>query len=450
MKAKKSQSTAGEQGTALLITLFLVMLVGILLPPVLQRAVFHHSNAFRESLYLSAFHVAEAGIEEGVWHLSYDKQKLWESWETSNGEMYFKPKSVFRDADFNQVGEYVVRIDQPIPLQTSVNIGPMGAVLPFPITSQSEPVITAVAGVPDIASIGSQVRVVRVNARARTIFSLGLFSDTDLEISGENILNSFDSRLGSYSTGSNAFNNIDVGANNNIYLSGMPLLDGDAAAGSSVVLTGEDAQITGEVEGGISRVDLPRFGDAVEAAKLQNDNADIPQAVKAEGKLVDGYDPNTGRLNVAAEAILSLPGGTKENPKIYYFSEAKLNGNSQIHLDGYAIIFTDGDLDFTGGTFINNAGNGSAEQLLIFSSGDMSTEIGLNGGAGFAGAVYAPDAEVTLTGGGHFFGAAVGGSVTLGGNGQFHYDEALGDTGTIAFFEVAEWVERAPTYPSES
>jgi hypothetical protein len=37
----------------------------------------------------------------------------------------------------------------------------------------------------------------------------------------------------------------------------------------------------------------------------------------------------------------------------------------------------------------------------------------------------------------------VAGKIDFQGNAEFHYDEALGETGLIAFFEIAKWVEKA-------
>jgi hypothetical protein len=50
----------------------------------------------------------------------------------------------------------------------------------------------------------------------------------------------------------------------------------------------------------------------------------------------------------------------------------------------------------------------------------------VQGGADAGLAFYAPNANVFITGGGDVFGAVVGKTVEMGGNGEFHYDEALG------------------------
>jgi hypothetical protein len=192
----------------------------------------------------------------------------------------------------------------------------------------------------------------------------------------------------------------------------------------------------------LTKIDLPLVNAEVAAAKLANNNADIPPAVKSNGQLVNAYNAGTGALSIAAGATLTLPGGTPGNPKVYYLSSAKMGGNSSLVVTGNVIIFTDGNLDFTGGTVINNGGGGPPDKFMVYSSGGPETLVGVHGGAGFCGALYAPQAKVVLTGNGDIYGAAVGGKVNISGNGQFHYDEAMGDVGVIAFFEVAEWIEK--------
>ncbi|MCB9767973.1 MAG: hypothetical protein H6751_07490 [Candidatus Omnitrophica bacterium] len=445
-----NNSSRKDKGMALLMALFLTLLAGLLVTPILDRAVFHHNDAFREQRYITALHLAEAGIEDGIWHLSYDKEDEWTGWDVSNDEVYEKNRSTFYDTSGNAVGEFEIEILNPIPLGTQIDIGPLGSALPFPIISNSEPTIIATAGIPDIETVGSEVRVIEVEAKARTVFSLGLFSDEDLELGGTTVVDSFDSRDGFYGVGGNIYSNGDAGSNHDILLNGTPIIDGDASAGGSVVLVGNNAEITGEVEGGMTKIDLPPVNTLVDAAKLENDNADIPQAVKSNGQLVDAFNPSTGELNVVSGATLTLPGGTQDNPKVYYLSSSNLGGNSNLIVDGHVVIFTDGNLDWNGGTVVNNGGSGPPERLMIYSSGTLDTDITINGGAGYAGVIYAPDAHITLTGGGDIYGAAVGGKVDVSGNGEFHYDEALGDVGLIAFFEVNEWNEKPRPWETAS
>ncbi|MCA9445851.1 MAG: hypothetical protein KC931_01960 [Candidatus Omnitrophica bacterium] len=435
-----------EKGAVLLMALFLTMLAGLLIVPVLQRAVFHHNDAFREQNYISALHIAEAGIEEAIWQLTHaDQDEEWEGWDTSNPDMYKLDKIDFKDFQGNALGEYEVYVVDPLGESDLIGIGALGAQVPFNIQFTGQPTLYCVAGVPDIDSVGSEVRVIQVGTDEKSAFSLGLFSDDDLEMGGTSNVDSFDSRVGFYGVNGNVNSNGDAGSNGDILLSGTPIIDGDAAAGGNVVV-GNNATITGDVQGGMTHIDLPPVNDLVAAAKVNNNNNEIPDAIKSNGQTSSAYNSGNQTLNVASGATLTLPGGTVDNPKVYYFSSSQLNGNSKIELDGYAIIFTDGDLTWNGGTVVNNGGFGPPEKLLIMSSGLMDKEIKINGGAGFAGAIYAPSSQLKLTGGGDVYGAAVAGKIDVIGNGAFHYDEALGGTGISLGFKISEWVEKPRTW----
>jgi hypothetical protein len=71
-------------------------------------------------------------------------------------------------------------------------------------------------------------------------------------------------------------------------------------------------------------------------------------------------------------------------------------------------------------------------------------EIKLHGNGAFSGAVYAPNAELNLKGGGNsgvLFGAAVAYEIVIVGNYEFHYDEALDDFNTRREFRITRWRE---------
>ena len=60
--------------------------------------------------------------------------------------------------------------------------------------------------------------------------------------------------------------------------------------------------------------------------------------------------------------------------------------------------------------------------------------------SGFAAAVYAPNANLTLNGKADFYGAAVVNSATFNGHSSFHYDECLSSL-TGFSYTVSSWNE---------
>jgi hypothetical protein len=68
----------------------------------------------------------------------------------------------------------------------------------------------------------------------------------------------------------------------------------------------------------------------------------------------------------------------------------------------------------------------------------------LSGTSSFIGAIYAPEAVLTLNGGGNsnnLMGAAIVKQVTLNGHYDFHYDEALASWGPAKSFTANSWQE---------
>ena len=79
-------------------------------------------------------------------------------------------------------------------------------------------------------------------------------------------------------------------------------------------------------------------------------------------------------------------------------------------------------VDFTGGTFTNSSYDPSRFQILYAGTGTMK----LTGGSATAATVYAPDAGVTMAGGGNFYGSILSKQFTDTGGASVHYDRSLG------------------------
>jgi hypothetical protein len=72
------------------------------------------------------------------------------------------------------------------------------------------------------------------------------------------------------------------------------------------------------------------------------------------------------------------------------------------------------------------------------------TSISWGGSSTFIGDIYAPEADMTLTGGGsgnNFMGASVTKTLTLNGHFSYHFDEALLKYGPKRPYVPASWQE---------
>ena len=74
-----------------------------------------------------------------------------------------------------------------------------------------------------------------------------------------------------------------------------------------------------------------------------------------------------------------------------------------------------------------------------------NTRVGFNGNAAYIGTIYAPNADLSLGGGGNntydFIGASVSNTVSMNGHFNFHYDEALANMNGGGNYVITAWNE---------
>jgi len=103
-----------------------------------------------------------------------------------------------------------------------------------------------------------------------------------------------------------------------------------------------------------------------------------------------------------------------------------------------------GNLD-VGGTGMVNLTNVPQDMLIYGTAAEGAGQIvKLHGNGALTAAVYAPNAALSLKGGGSggvFNGAAVANTIVIVGNYEFHYDEALNDFGAESSYKINRWRE---------
>lgn len=177
-----------------------------------------------------------------------------------------------------------------------------------------------------------------------------------------------------------------VKSNGVVSLGGSARILGDVSA-STITVSG-NAKITGQRFSGVAPlVSAPLYMPVfVEIASNTNSNVLIPAKYLVGGKLV-----------MDAKAELTLSTG------VYYFSGIDLKGGASVVLNGKVDILVAGDVSIAGGSSFNAAG--PSVKLNIFLS--TASSLSFAGGGNLAAYVYAPYADLKLTGnallGGHYF-----------------------------------------------
>jgi hypothetical protein len=262
-----------------------------------------------------------------------------------------------------------------------------------------------------IFGIASQDLSATAVAKSTPIMCGAFIGLNSVSISGGSYTDSYDSYAGPYDAAS-AGDKGTVCSNGDISLSGeSSVVHGDAhpGPGYSVSIDG-GAAVTGATAA-LTRLLTEGPTDSGGAATT-NDNGKIPLSANGNDPLALGY------FRLSGGDSLTLPPGT------YYFSKLELVGESSLEITGKTFIYVTGNVHAGSGTLTNATQIPSNLQLYA-----MGSSVTLSGGAQMHAVIYAPTADISLTGGNSdFFGMMVGASLTLSGGGGLHADTAISGT----------------------
>lgn len=415
-----------RRGSVLAVALIFSVALGILTATYLQLAMSEFRRA-EESLHFNGLiNLAEAGAEEAAWALIHED---WTGWLRPDTQFAWKRMRGI-PAGGGREGSVLIMVDG---------------------YQEDKPILTIESQVtsPRQRTFTKQIRM---ELQYRSLFANGLTARDLLRFVGGNAaIDSYDSRNGNYQPGVNRNDRGTAGSllveNDSVDI-GNGMVWGYVATGGGDPAVGPTGWIRGEDTVGTPRIDWDRV--------TKDFYADFPPVEQPTGS-----------------GIGSLPGGNNKNlgnpgtVQTYRLEELKVQSTETININGPVVLIIDGDSDIKG--TLNVTSNGS---LTVYAKGDFvvggngevnntnvpsalviygtnSTELGqeikLHGNGILSAAVYAPNALLSLRGGGNqgeMFGAAVAFQVFVNGNYQFHYDEALDDFfGPRPTFRLRRWQE---------
>jgi hypothetical protein len=403
---------------------------------------------FRSYHWTQALHLAEAGIEEGFYEMNY-RHEYGSGFLASNGWQpiggviaalqplretdagYSKTVTNLTDADGNIIGNYTVQVINP---------------------DSDTPYILAQGSVAN-APYGIQVtRLTKTVLERGALFSFGLFSKAQISGNGNIYTDSYVSNNPAYSTNgqytySKRRGNGDIATNstdsNAISLVGNAEVNGSAAVGPGGSLTvGGNASVgplgtpSGQVAEGYFRNDMAMD---VPDAELPADFSTL--TATAKGNITTSQTLTSGDYWATA---VNLSGTNKVtfsgNVRLYVTGDFSSTGNALVTLiPGSKVeIYCVGSFSISGNGDINKSS--TPDKLQIFGVGASASFV-ISGNGEINAAVYAPRSNVTISGNGDISGAVIANSITLNGNANFHYDEALKQTGPPSGYRVRSWEE---------
>lgn len=396
--------------SALIITLIFVMTIAGILGTYLVMVLNSDKLVVRSQYWNSALAIAEAGIEEGLTAVNSGISNSLSSGVTRN----------------LNGGTYTVWYNVASGTNLVANITSIGTVT-VPIT-------------------GDKIsRTVVVKASQSALFLMGLVAIYNIDFNGNSVAsdswnsyNPFQSTNGLYNgyVGTNG----DVASVYGIVNIGKHTICGNLFLGPDATYTSGAGQVTGTI---YTDANL-NFKDAALPTNNANGNPiswnSAPTSNNTHTITNSGYYTISDSYPVVVNPGLNV---TLDVQTPSWAPNALNIGGSTTNSANVALYLESGSITL-GGNSSGGASGNRPGNLIVYGLPAV-TSITLSGKSSFIGAIYAPEATLTLNGGGNGYnimGAVVGKSVTLNGHYDFHYDTALATNSINRGFVVASWQEQ--------
>lgn len=420
-----------QSGSALTIAIILSIVVAAVVGSFLKMATNELRMADRGFMQNAVLNVAEMGADDAAWSLINED---WDGW--------------------TQVGDVMVKQST----NHDLGNGSSATFTTFVYDYDSNPIVFTEGKTTDSRG-NNVVKQIRLELSTRGYFANGMTAKDGITFVGGNAyVDSYNSGDGvyNYSTNSNdegsvgsvsvAIDSVDIG---NATIRGYVATGGaNPAVGSNGKIFGDDSDLAA--------------GENVDWSRVSTDfYADFPDVDPPT------YSGANTSLTVSGTTVVGA-GGTADFPVVYDIESLDIaNRNHTLEVVGHVVIITSGDSDIKGEIKITSTGsltwysdgditvggNGVANEtnvpskMMIYGTNDTpgDTLIKLHGNGFMTAAVYAPNSNLDLKGGGNsgaMFGAVVANEIFMNGNYSFHYDEALADFGGDSnSFKMDDWRE---------
>jgi hypothetical protein len=420
---KRFKGKHEEKGFVLILGIIVMAFLLLLMAPFLFQLSNQHQSTERASRYITAFSLAEAGIDRAIWELNHGDITSW-SGDSSARELTI---SDFQSSEGNVVGSIAITIFNP---------------------ESENPVIEATGKVAGAAPVKTArtAQVVLKRGDPPPLFDYAVFGQETIDVNSNALVDSYDSRLGSYGgsnagssgnvgTNSTAYGSIDLAANAKIYGSAYTGPESDPA---EAIITRSNAIISGD-RGALSEAKLMPSVTAPEDLAYRGD-------YDLGGTGVDTISESGqyASFNLRSNAKVTITGDVT----LYVTGDFSMQSNTQLEIaEGARLtLFLGGSFEQDSNTQINNL-NKKPSNLVILGTDSFDGQMQWNSNSQFWGAVYVPKANVDFNSNADFFGAIVGRSVnSISSNARIHYDVALSDSivdfGGDYPYVVKSWQEK--------
>jgi len=295
----------------------------------------------------------------------------------------------------------------------------------------------------NVSGIQRQVQA-QIAKQSQSPFTCAVFGKNSVSVSGNGKTDSYNSNQGAYGS-LNVGSNGDIGTNGvvagAITLSGNAKVYGDTATGpGGTVVIGGNAAVYGATTHDSTK-SLPSVVVPTTLTSLASGGA--YSASSNQTMTISGGAYRYSSLSISGNATVTVSG----NVEIYLTDSTSLSvtGNGQLIIASGAqfTIYSAGKCNLAGNGVLNQTNR--PKNLLFYSTYTGSNGISVSGNNSIQASIYAPDTDISNSGNGSIYGSAIGKTVTLSGNGDLHYDEALTDVSAGFFpctYTIQSWREQ--------
>lgn len=424
-----------QNGSTLAVTMLVCLVLGIMLAGYLELTSTNHLLTSRSQKWNESITVAEAGIEEALQEVNvlntlFTQTTNWpgtashNGWTQPSANVYYSKKTI-GDTYYES---YVTNTFGG----TNVVISSTGYVPWY-------------YGSSDAAHPSYIHRTVLVTATLVPLFPGAITSVTTIDLKGNNIsVDSYDSSNPAYST--NGFypsNTVSKTKANGDVTAGGDIINSINVGNANikgVVHVGPNGSVAIGPNGSVGDKQWVEGGSSgIESGYSVNDvNMLFPDVTLPSVGWLPAIKSSTKINGVTYDYVINLPGDytIPSFNNIYVASNVtarirfdnSINNNSgQIYLASKANLQVYMNApSFSVKSVVNENGNPAS---FMYYGLPANTSISFSGNATFVGAIYAPEADVSLSGGGNntedFIGSIVAHSITMNGHFNVHYDEYL-------------------------
>ncbi len=426
-------------GSVLAVTLVITLVLGIGLASYLSLMRSQHVSTFRSQAWNAALAAAEAGVEESLAQLNpaallftTNIDRGANGWSLGADGMYHAPRRTITSGSFTN------------------------AYYDVAITADPLPVIYATGYVTIPALSATITRSVKVTTETTSVFRGSMAARVNIDLKGNGVsTDSFDSADPLHST-------------NGLYYAPWRKAGGDVASTDGIInvqnadvrgtlYTGPSGSYTILAQGSVGDLAWVDGGtNGVQPGHYKNDfNLDFPPVLPP---FATAIPPIGGTLSGTNYTWVLGTGNFKS------LGDTKLNNGDKILVNGNAVLYVTGDFIMQGGASIiiapganlqlyvgganatigvlNNAGNCAT---FTYFGLPNNTSVTLAGNDVFLGSIYAPNAALTMSGGGNntldYQGACAVNTIGMNGHFNFHFDENLKKKGPVRGYQIASWTE---------